>query len=158
MPLAFAFEDPRSDDVQLVLRAHLGFTNSVTPPEGVFALDGSGLVDSSVTMLGARQDGVLVGIGAGKILPAGRAELKSMHTLEAWRGQGVARSLIQRLVVEARRHACHTLLLETGVMEAFAPARALYRRCGFSPCERYGEYINSRTSVCMAMDLTASRS
>jgi hypothetical protein len=38
-------------------------------------------------------------------------------------------------------------------MDAFAPARALYLRSGFSPCERFGEYVNSSTSVCMAMDL-----
>ncbi len=137
-----------------MLKAHLAFTNSVTPPEGVFALDTSGLVEPSVIVLGARHDGALVGIGAIKTLEAGRAELKSMHTLESWRGRGVARFLVESLIALARGRGCRTLLLETGAMDAFAPARALYLDCGFSPCERFGEYVDSQTSVCMALDLT----
>lgn len=154
MALTFAVEDPRSDEVHEVLRSHLAFTNSVTPPEGVFALDASGLVGASVTLLGARQEGVLVGIGAVKMLQQGRAELKSMHTLESWRGRGVGRSMVESLIVVARWRGCTTLLVETGAMDAFAPARALYEECGFSPCERFGEYVDSPTSVCMAMKLT----
>jgi putative acetyltransferase len=154
--LDFTIEDPRTDEVQMVLDAHLAFTCSVTPPNGVFALDASGLLDPSVTVFGARQHGVLLGIGAIKMLPGGLAELKSMHTLEASRGQGVGRALVERLISEALARGCPTLLLETGTMEAFAPARALYVRSGFSPCERFGEYVSSTTSVCMAMDLAGA--
>jgi putative acetyltransferase len=151
--LDFTIEDPRTEEVQVVLDSHLEFTNAVTPPNGVFALDVSGLLDPSVTVFGARQDGVLLGIGAIKMLLGGLAELKSMHTLEGSRGQGVGRALVERLIVEALARGCSTLLLETGTKDAFAPARALYLRCGFSPCERFGEYVGSSTSVCMSMDL-----
>jgi putative acetyltransferase len=154
MPLDFTVEDPRSRDVQALLSSHLAFTESVTPPEGVFALDVAGLLDVSVTVLGARQDGRLVGIGAIKMLPAGRAELKSMHTLKAVREQGIGRSLVERLIAEARTRGSSMILVETGAMEAFAPARALYRRCGFAPCDRFGDYVDSASSVCMALDLT----
>jgi putative acetyltransferase len=151
--LEFTVEDPRSDETQVVLESHLAFTKSVTPPGGVFALDVSGLLDPSVTVFGARQLGALLGIGAIKMLPGGLAELKSMHTIEASRGQGVARALVERLISEALARGCSTILLETGAMDAFAPARALYLSCGFSPCERFGEYVDSSTSVCMTMDL-----
>jgi putative acetyltransferase len=152
--LDFTIEDPRTDEVRMVLDSHLAFTNSVTPPGGVFTLDVSGLLDPSVTVFGARQHEVLLGIGAIKMLPEGCAELKSMHTLEASRGQGVGRALVEGLISEARARGCSTLLLEPGAMDAFAPARALYSQSGFSPCERFGEYVNSATSVCMEMDLS----
>jgi putative acetyltransferase len=151
--LEFTIEDPRADEVQVVVDSHLAFTHSVTPPNGVFALDVSGLLDPSVTVFGARQHGVLLGIGAIMMLPGGLAELKSMHTLETSRGRGVGRALVERLIAEALARGCSRLLLETGAMDAFAPARALYLRSGFSPCEPFGEYVNSSTSVCMAMDL-----
>jgi putative acetyltransferase len=152
--LEFTIEDPRTDEVRRVLQSHLAFTRSVTPPEGVFALDQSGLLHPSVTLFGARQDGVLLGVGALKMLPEGQAELKSMHTIEASRRQGVARFVVEMLISEALRRNCTRLLLETGAMDAFAPARALYVTCDFSLCEPFGEYVGSSTSVCMAMDLS----
>jgi putative acetyltransferase len=154
--LDFTIEDPRTDEVRMVLDSHHRFTNAVTPPNGVFALDVSGLLDHSMTVFGARQDGVLLGIGAIKMLPGSIAELKSMHTLEASRGRGVGRALVERLIVEALARGCSTLLLETGTIDAFAPARALYSSCGFLPCERFGEYVGSSTSVCMSLDLAGA--
>jgi putative acetyltransferase len=156
--LAFTIEDPSSDEVRLVLDRHLRFATSVTPPSGVFALDVSGLQDPSVTVFGARRDGELLGIGAIKMLPEGLAELKSMHTLEASRGQGVGKALVERLIAEARARGCSTLKLETGTMDAFGPARSLYSRCGFLPCEQFGEYVGSSTSACMSMDLVGANS
>jgi putative acetyltransferase len=153
--LDFTIEDPRTDEVEMVLKCHLAFTKAVTPPDGVFALDVSGLLDPSVTVFGARQEGALLGIGAIKMLTADLAELKSMHTLEASRGQGVGRALVERLTAEALTRGCSTLVLETGVMDAFAPARALYLRCGFSPCDRFGEYVHSPTSICMSKNLAS---
>jgi putative acetyltransferase len=151
----FTIEDPRSDDTRAVLSAHLAFTSAVTPSEGVFALDVNALLDTEVTLFGARQGGILLGVGAIKRLAGMEAELKSMHTLTEFRGQGVATSMVERLILEARRQGCKKLLLETGSMEAFAPARALYVKCGFMPCDRFGEYAASTTSVCMSMDLGA---
>jgi len=119
----------------MVLNSHLAFTRSVT-------------------LFGARQNGVLLGIGALKMLSGGQAELKSMHTIETSRRQGVAQCLVEMLISEALRRDCSRLLLETGAMDAFAPARALYMKCGFSLCEPFGEYVGSSTSVCMAMDLS----
>jgi hypothetical protein len=86
--LKFTIEDSGSDEVQVLLDSHLRFTISVTPPSAVFALDLSGLIDSSVTLFGARQDSELLGIGAIKMLPKGLAELKSMHTWGGIEGSG----------------------------------------------------------------------
>jgi putative acetyltransferase len=41
--------------------------------------------------------------------------------------------------------------LETGSMAAFAPARSMYAKAGFSECEPFGDYFPSRNSICMTL-------
>jgi putative acetyltransferase len=155
---AFAVEDPTAADVSALLDAHLAFARAVTPPESVFALDGSGLTAPTVTLFGARLDGRLVGVGALSMLTPDHAELKSMHTAAATRGCGIGQAMVEHLVAEARRRGCIRVSLETGTMDAFAPARRLYRRCGFVDCEPFGPYVDSPTSVCMTLDLIGGSS
>lgn len=156
--LDFSIEDPRTDEVRAVLDAHLGFTKAVSPATEVFALDASGLTDPSVTLFGARREGELLGIGAIKMAPGSLAELKSLHTLEGARGQGIGRALVERLIAEAGLRGCSVLMLETGTLDAFAPARALYLKCGFTPCDPFGEYVGSSTSACMSLKLAGAGS
>jgi len=153
--LVIAVEDPRTDDVRALLATHLAFAREVTPPEGVFALDIDGLLDPSVTFFSARRDGELVGVGALKELDASHAELKSMHTVAAVRRQGVGRALVQHLLAVAADRDYKRVSLETGTEDAFVPARAFYSTLSFTPCERFGPYVNSPTSACMTIALTA---
>ena len=62
-----------------------------------------------------------------------------MHTSEPARGRGVGRAMLEHLIREARKNGYRQLSLETGTMQAFAPARRLYGRAGFMPCEPFGE-------------------
>jgi putative acetyltransferase len=39
-------------------------------------------------------------------------------------------------------------------MAAFAPARSLYSKLGFVPCEPFRDYTANRHSVCMTIDLS----
>ncbi|HMG43221.1 MAG TPA: GNAT family N-acetyltransferase [Acidimicrobiales bacterium] len=153
MDLVIANDDPNADDVRALLERHLAFAREVTPPEGVHALGVDGLADPSVTFFSARarRDDRLLGIGALKQLDDAHAELKSFHTAEAARGQGVGRALVEHLLSVARERGYRRVSLETGVMEAFAPARALYARVGFTPCPPFGDYVDSATSACMTI-------
>ena len=47
------------------------------------------------------------------------------------------------------RRGYERVSLETGSMEAFAPARELYRRFGFERCPPFADYIEDSYSVCM---------
>ena len=38
-------------------------------------------------------------------------------------------------------------------MAAFAPARALYRRCGFTACGPFADYVESPSSAFMTLAL-----
>ena len=151
MGLVIATDDPTADDVRALLERHLAFAREVTPPEGVHALGVDGLADPGVSFFSARRDGRLLGIGALKQLDEAHAELKSLHTAEAARGQGVGRALVEHLLSVAADRDCRRVSLETGIMEAFAPARALYTQMGFTPCEPFGDYLGSPTSACMTI-------
>lgn len=156
MALVIAKDDPRADDVRALLEQHLSFSRHVTPPEGVYALDVEGLLDPTVTFFSARLDGQLVAVGALKQLDELHAELKSMHTIEDVRGQGVGRAMVDYLLAVAAERGYERVSLETGVMDAFNPARSLYAKVGFRRCEPYGEYIGSPTSACMTIAIDAA--
>jgi putative acetyltransferase len=146
-------DDPRRDDVRKLLERHLAFANEHSPPEDVHALDIDALVDPAVTFFSFRRDGELLGVGALKLLAAGHAELKSMHTAQAARGRGVGRAMVDQLIAVARDRGLHRVSLETGTMDAFAPARSLYARAGFTPCGPFGDYNPSRNSTFMTLSL-----
>jgi putative acetyltransferase len=151
--VAIAVDDPRRDDVRALLERHLAFAHEHSPPEDVHALDLGGLLDPAVTFYSARQGPDLVAIGALKELDVRHAELKSMHTAAAHRGRGVGRAMVQHLLGVARQRDYRRISLETGSMDAFAPARTLYLRAGFTPCGPFGDYEPSPNSTFMTLTL-----
>lgn len=149
-----SLDDPRALDVRALLERHLSFASLHSPPEDIHALDVDALADPAVRFFSFRRDGQLLGVGALKQLDDRHAELKSMHTAEAARGDGVGRAVLTHLVGVARAAGFRQLSLETGSMDAFAPARALYASAGFTPCGAFGDYNPSRNSVFMTLLLT----
>ena len=146
-------DDPRAADVRALLARHLAFANAHSPPEDVHALDVDGLLGPAVTFVSCRSDGVLLGVGALKRLDGDHAELKSMHVVEEARGRGVGRAILDHLLAVAREGGFRRVSLETGSMEAFAPARSLYESAGFAPCAPFGDYWDSPNSTCMTLSL-----
>jgi putative acetyltransferase len=142
-------DNPRAGDVRALLDLHLAFANEHSPPEDVHALDLDGLLAPDISFFSCRTKGELLGIGALKMLDARHAELKSMHTVAAARGRGIARAMVDHLLGVARARGVERVSLETGTMDAFAPARSLYTQAGFEPCEPFGDYWVSPYSVCM---------
>ena len=151
--LEITVSDPGAPDVVALLEGHLTFAAEHSPPEDVHALDLNGLRHPGITFLAARRDGVLLGVGALKTLDADHGELKSMHTRAAARGSGVGAAVLGRLLDEARARGLRRVSLETGSMAAFAPARRMYARAGFVPCEPFGDYRPSRNSTFMTVVL-----
>ena len=135
----------------------MAFSHSVTPAGHVHALNVDGLLDPSLTLYSARVDGVLAGVGAIKQLDSSHAELKSMHTSDSFRRRGVGRAMVDHLLKVAADRGCTRVSLETGTMEAFAPARHMYATAGFEPCEPFGNYTVNPYSTCMTILLSAHR-
>jgi putative acetyltransferase len=149
-----AVDDPRSEDVRALLARHLDFAHEHSPPEDVHALDVDGLVDPAITFYSARRGGELLAVGALKELDETHGELKSMHTAEAARGNGIGGAMLAHLLDVARERGYRRVSLETGSMEAFVPARSLYARAGFVPCAPFADYPDSPNSTCMTVELT----
>jgi putative acetyltransferase len=146
-------DDPLAGDVRGLLRRHLEFAKSNTPPEDVHALDIDGLLDPAITFCSYRRDGTLLAVGAIKLLNDSHGELKSMHTAAAARRQGIGRAMVDHLVSLARERGLTRVSLETGSTPEFAAARALYARAGFSETGPFGDYRESPNSTFMTMEL-----
>jgi putative acetyltransferase len=143
-------DDPDAADVRDLLRQHLALMHASGPPESVFALDTTGLQDPAVSFFSLRGgDGALLAVGALKQLDTGHAELKSMHTAQAARGQGLGRAVLAHLMEVARSRGIRQVSLETGTGPVHAPARALYTSAGFRPCEPFAAYESVPTSTFM---------
>lgn len=146
--------DPHAGDVRTLLERHLALMNEQTPPEDVHALDVEGLRDPAVSLVGLREDGVLLAVGALKHLDDGHGELKSMHTAAEHRGRGAGAQVLAHLLALARERGYHRVSLETGSMPAFAAARSLYARAGFVGCGPFAAYRPSPSSTFMTLELT----
>ncbi len=151
--LVIEADDPRADDVQALLDAHLVFASAVTPPGHVHALAVDALLDPAITFFSARRDGELLGVGAIRRLDASHGELKSMHVVEAARGQGVGRAMVDHLLAVASERGFTRVSLETGTYRAFAAARELYTAVGFRPCPPFAYYTDNIFSTCMTIEL-----
>jgi putative acetyltransferase len=151
--LIIAVADPDAADVRALLNRHLSFAQVQSPPEHVHALPSRAWADPDLTLFGARRDGSLMGVGAIRRLDQTHAELKAMHTLAEARGQGVGKAMLAHLLREAGARGYRRVSLETGTMDAFAPARALYHKAGFRPCPPFGQYTANPYSICLTLAL-----
>ena len=140
-------DDLRGGEIRALLEDHLAEMHRNSPPESVHALDLDALRRPDITFWTAWSGRELMGCGALKALEPAHGEVKSMRTAPAFRRQGVARAMIARIVREAEARHYHRLSLETGSMEAFAPARQLYESFGFSYCPPFGDYVPDANSV-----------
>jgi putative acetyltransferase len=154
--LIMGVEDPNAADVRALLERHLAFARETTPPEHVHALGTQAWTEPGLTFYGARRDGLLMGVGAIRRLDETHAELKSMHTRAEARGQGVGQAVLAHLMRVAGEQGYQRVSLETGTMDAFAAARALYRKAGFEPCPPFGQYTLNPYSVCMTLTLDSA--
>jgi putative acetyltransferase len=145
--------DPLDRRVRELIETHLVFGRSFTPPEDAHALEVDELLDPAIVLFAARDGEQVLGVGALKDLGDDHGELKTMHTAEAARGRGVGRAMLDHLLAEARRRGYRRVSLETGTMEAFAPARALYEGAGFVPCPPFGDYRESWNSLYLTLEL-----
>jgi putative acetyltransferase len=125
-----------------------------SPPESTHALDLDALRSPRISFWTAWDGATLLGCGALKELDPTHGEIKSMHTAQRHRGRGVASRLLGHIVAQARSRSYRRLSLETGSMDAYAPARALYARFGFVDTGPFADYVLDPNSVFMTLDLT----
>ena len=140
-------------EVVALLREHLRGMTLHSPPESIHALDLETLSKPDITFWSAWEGSELMGCGAMKELDPLHGEIKSMRTVAAHLRKGVATRLLQHIIAEAKHRSYKRLSLETGSMEAFAPAHRLYASFGFEPCGPFADYIEDPYSVFMTRNI-----
>jgi len=146
-------DDLKGPEVIDFLEEHLQHMINVTPPESVHALDIEALKEPEITFWSVWKGSQLVGCGALKELDSQHAEIKSMRTASSYLGKGVASHLLEYILTEARRRKYKRVSLETGIFDAFKPARNLYTKFGFTYCEPFSDYTQDPNSVFMTIEL-----
>ena len=146
-------DDLSGPEIAMLLREHLASMALHSPPESVHALDLEALRAPDVSFWSVWEGPELAGCGALKELDAYHGELKSMRTASTHLRRGVAVVLLEHMLSVARKRGYRRLSLETGSMEAFAPARALYSRFGFELCGPFADYVPDPYSVFMTLEL-----
>jgi putative acetyltransferase len=146
-------DDVRGPEIAALLQEHLRDMHRVSPPESVHALDLESLRQPDITFWTMWDAGRLAGCGALKELDSQHGEIKSMRTASSHRRQGVATQLLQHLLAEAKQRGYTRVSLETGSMDFFLPARALYASFGFEPCPPFADYIADPNSIFMTKAL-----
>ncbi|MFT3668031.1 MAG: GNAT family N-acetyltransferase [Pseudoxanthomonas sp.] len=146
-------DDLRHPAVIALLQEHLDWMHRISPPESVHALDLDALRRPDITFWTLWDGEALAGCGALRELAQGQGEVKSMRTAQTHLRRGVAARMLAHILAEARRRGYARLSLETGSMDYFAPARALYARAGFRPCGPFGDYVDDPNSVFMTRTL-----
>jgi putative acetyltransferase len=146
-------DDLQGPEIYALLQEHLRSMHAHSPPESVHALDLDALRKPNITFWTAWDGPTLLGCGALKALGADHGELKSMRTVTAHLKQGVAQAMLLHILAEAQRRAYARVSLETGSVEAFAPARNLYAKNGFTYCGPFADYALDPFSVFMTKAL-----
>ncbi len=121
-----------------------------TPPESIYMMDAGALASPGIRFFVMREGGRPIGMGALKRLSGDHAEIKSMHVLSEVRGRGLARAMVEHLVMAAKGDGITRLSLETGPQPSFAAARGLYEAAGFGYCGRFEGYGDDPNSTFMS--------
>lgn len=142
-------DDLKGPEIRSLLEEHLRNMHEISPPESVHALDLTSLRQPDITFWTVWSDSDLLGCGALKELDPTHGEVKSMRTAMSHRRKGVARAMLKHIMAEAASRSYRRLSLETGSMDAFAPARRLYEDFGFTFCGPFADYSIDPNSVFM---------
>lgn len=142
-------DDLSGPEIAGMLREHLDFMTTQSPPESIHALDLNALKAEAISFWTASVARGLVGCVALKALSDHHGEIKSMHTAAHARGRGIAGILLRHILAEAEHRGYRRVSLETGTSDGFQAAQALYRRHGFAPCPPFADYVEDPHSLCM---------
>lgn len=116
------------------------------PEEGIFGLDFNDPKVNEVVFVVAYINDYPVGCGGIRPLNSKSVELKRFYVDSKYRKKGIASKILSSLECKAKNKGYSSIKLETG---PFQPESIeLYRKFGYADIELYGEYLNSKYSLC----------
>ncbi len=145
MPVTITAESPDTLDGRQIIEELDDEIGPMYPRESQHGYSIEQLISEHVAFFVIRVDGQLAGCGGVQLYGNEYGELKRMYVRPAFRGMGLARSLIDRLTEHARAEGVTTLRLETGIHQY--AAIHLYSRMGFVEIPPFGSYQVDPLSV-----------
>ena len=131
------FDNPKVNEL---LKKHFIELRSVSPADSAHVLDIAGLKDQSIKFWSLWENNELIGCGALKFLEKNHGEFKSIRVADKFKKAGIGEKIIDHLIEEAKKLEISKLSIETGSGEFFLPARKLFMKSGFEPCNPFAHY------------------
>ena len=138
------FEHP---EVNELLTKHFIELRAASPQGSAHVLDIPGLKVSSIKFWSLWEDEKLLGCGALKFLDQKHGEFKSIRIHDNFRNKGNGIKVIKHLFGEAKKLDIKRISIETGAGQFFKPAKKLFKRCNFKPCEPFAHYKEDINSI-----------
>ena len=136
-----------NSDVNDLLTKHFIELRAASPEGSAHVLDIPGLKDPSIKFWSLWENNKLVGCGALKFLEKGHGEFKSIRVHNNFRGQNNGLRVMNHLIFESKKLDIKRISIETGAGEFFRPARKLFKKCNFLPCEPFAHYKIDKNSI-----------
>ena len=133
-------------EVNELLKKHFIELRAASPEGSAHVLDIHGLKVTSIKFWSLWENDKLIGCGALKFLDKDHGEFKSIRVHNNYRNKGNGIKVIEHLIDEAKKLNIKRISIETGAGKFFEPARRLFQKCNFKPCEPFAHYkkdINS---------------
>ena len=133
-------------EVNELLIKHFIELRAASPEGSAHVLDITGLKVPSIKFWSLWENNKLMGCGALKFLDDTHGEFKSIRVHDNFRNKGKGLKIIDHLINEAKKLNIKQISIETGAGKFFEPARKLFQKCNFEPCEPFAHYkrdINS---------------
>ena len=133
-------------EVNELLTKHFIELRAASPEGSAHVLDIPGLKTPSIKFWSLWENDKLMGCGALKFLDKDHGEFKSIRVHDDFRNKGNGIKVIDHLIYEAKKLDIKRISIETGSGNFFEPARKLFKKCKFEPCEPFAHYkvdINS---------------
>ena len=133
-------------EVNELLKKHFIELRAASPEGSAHVLDIPGLKVTSIKFWSLWENDKLIGCGALKFLDKDHGEFKSIRVHNDYRNKGNGIKVIKHLIEEAKKLNIKRISIETGAGKFFEPARKLFQKCNFKPCEPFAHYkkdINS---------------
>tara|TARA_Y100000589_G_scaffold325171_1_gene362638 strand:- start:52 stop:519 length:468 start_codon:yes stop_codon:yes gene_type:complete len=127
-------------DVNDLLTKHFIELRAASPEGSAHVLDIPGLKTPSIKFWSLWENDKLMGCGALKFLDQDHGEFKSIRVHDNFRNKGNGEKVINHLIYEAKKLNIKRISIETGSGKFFEPARKLFEKCNFKPCEPFAHY------------------
>jgi putative acetyltransferase len=134
-------------EVNKLLTKHFIELRAASPEGSAHVLDIPGLKVSTIKFWSLWESEKIFGCGALKFLDNEHGEFKSIRIHDDFRNKGYGIKIIDHLIYEAKKLNIKRISLETGAGKFFDPARRLFKKCNFEPCQPFAHYKEDLNSL-----------